>query len=183
MQAQIKKSELVLNGYAVDGNGGHSNQYAVMPFSSQEMATVFEKIDAFKNFFLQGRPFNLNDLLSKIATPAGKKSFLVFKQHKYITVPTENIAYFYIKYDSSVLVCFDRQEYSVNYSLEQIQQLLAERQFFRLNRQYLINFDAVKEVEHYFARKLLVNLTVATPEKLLVAKEKVRTFLNWLESR
>jgi len=52
-----------------------------------------------------------------------------------------------------------------------------------LNRQYLVNFDAVKEVEHYFARKLLVNLTVATPEKLLVAKEKVRTFLDWLESR
>jgi len=49
MQAQIKKSELVLNGYAVDGNGSNSNQYAVMPFSNQEIATVFEKIDAFKN--------------------------------------------------------------------------------------------------------------------------------------
>src|SRR5881227_3256214 len=80
----------------------------------------------------------------------GKKSFLVFKHNKYKIIPTENIAFFYIKYESTVIVCFDRQEYSVNYSLEQILQLVSDLQFFRLNRQYLINFDAVKEVEHYF---------------------------------
>jgi two-component system, LytTR family, response regulator LytT len=113
----------------------------------------------------------------------GKKSFLVFKHNKYKIIPTENIAIFYIKYDSSVITCFDRQEYSVNYSLEHIQHLLSDLQFFRLNRQYLINFDAVKEVEHYFARKLLVKLIVPVTEQLLVSKEKARSFLRWLENR
>src|SRR4030095_5577543 len=70
----------------------------------------------------------------------GKKSFLVFNRNKYLTVPTDTIAFFYIKYDATVIVTFDRNEYSVNYSLEQIQQLLPEHQFYRLNRQYLINF-------------------------------------------
>jgi len=113
----------------------------------------------------------------------GKTSFLVFNTNKYFIVPTENIAFFNVKYDSSILVSFDRQEYFVNYSLEQIQHLLSEKQFFRLNRQYLINFHAVKEVEYYFARKLLVNLTVPASEKLLVPKEKASRFLNWLENR
>jgi len=80
-------------------------------------------------------------------------------------------------------VCFDQEEYSVSYSLDQIQQLVPEEQFFRLNRQYLANFNAVKEAEHYFARKLLVKLTIPVSEKLIVSKEKGKRFLNWLENR
>jgi DNA-binding LytR/AlgR family response regulator len=114
---------------------------------------------------------------------AGKKSFLVFKHNKYLVIPTERIALFYIKYDSTVIVTFDKQEHSVNYSLEQVQQLLPPYQFFRLNRQYLINANAIKEAEHYFARKLLVTPTLPFPDKLIVSKEKARNFLDWLESR
>jgi DNA-binding LytR/AlgR family response regulator len=113
----------------------------------------------------------------------GKKCFLVFKQNKYLTIPTKTIAFFYIKYDSPMIVCFDGQEYFVNFSLDQLQQLLPETQFFRLNRQYLVNFNAVKEVEHYFARKLLVKLTITAPEKLIVSKEKATKFLHWLGNR
>ena len=113
----------------------------------------------------------------------GKKSFLVYYRNKYMTVPTETIAFFYIKYEAAVIVTFDKQEYSVNYSLEQIQQLLSDQQFYRVNRQYLINFNSIKEVEHYFARKLLVIPAIVFPDKLIVSKEKARTFLDWLENR
>jgi DNA-binding LytR/AlgR family response regulator len=144
---------------------------------------AFEKIDAVKDLFQQNILPNLDELLTRFAAKTGKKSFLVFKNNKYITVPTENVAFFYVKYESSMIMCFDRQEYFVNHSLENIQNLLTDKQFFRLNRQYLINFQAVKEVEHYFARKLLVNLSVPVPEKLLVPKEKVSQFLHWLDNR
>lgn len=126
---------------------------------------------------------DLTELLTRLAKPAGKRSFLVFKNNKYLNVLTENIAFFYVRYESPVIMCFNKEEYFVNYSLEQIQQLLPEKQFFRLNRQYLINFHAVKEVEHYFARKLLVNPVIPTKEKLLVSKEKVSVFLHWLDDR
>jgi DNA-binding LytR/AlgR family response regulator len=137
----------------------------------------------FKNFFQQVRLPLMNDLLKKLINSTGKKSFLVFKNNKYVNVLTENIALFYIKYDSPMIMCFDKQEYFVNYSLEQIQNLVSEKQFYRLNRQCLINFDAVKEVEHYFARKLLVNSTVPTKDKLIVSREKVTEFLHWLDNR
>jgi DNA-binding LytR/AlgR family response regulator len=113
----------------------------------------------------------------------GKKSFLVFNRNKYMTVLTENIAFFYVKFNRTVFTTFDKQEYGVIYSLEQIQQLLPEQQFFRLNRQYLMNFAAIKEVELFLARKLLVVPTVSFPEKLLVSKEKARGFLRWMEER
>jgi two-component system response regulator LytT len=171
MDTQLKKT---------DAAYGKSSLTVV---GANEIMTAFEKAGQVKNLFQENRQINLNDRLTTLTTPAGKKSFLVFRHHKYMTVPTENIAFFYVKYESTVIVSFDGQEYSVNYSLEHIQHLLSEQQFFRLNRQYLINFNAVKEVEHYFARKLLVKLIAPAAEKLLVSKEKARSFLRWLENR
>jgi two-component system response regulator LytT len=113
----------------------------------------------------------------------GKSSFLVFKHNKYFIVSTENIAFFYIKHETTTIVCFDRQEYFLNNSLENVQALLSDKQFFRLNRQYLVSFKAVKEVEHYFARKLLVNLVIPSIDKLIVSKEKLSSFLHWLDNR
>jgi two-component system response regulator LytT len=61
--------------------------------------------------------------------------------------------------------------------------LLVANQFFRLNRQYLINFNIVKEVEHYFARKMIVCPVIPMKDKLLVPREKVSEFLQWLDNR
>ena len=164
-------------------NNMTSGRYTLHPVGINPIDATLTGTDELKMFFQQLRLPNLDDLLAKLSTPAGKKSFLVFKNNKYINVLTETIAFFYINYESSAIMCFDKQEYFVTHSLDQIQSLLGEKQFFRINRQYLVNFNAIKEVEHYFARKLLVNPVVATRDKLLVPKEKVRQFLNWLDDR
>jgi two-component system response regulator LytT len=136
-----------------------------------------------KSLFTDNNQVDQDDQLAIPLSRAGKKSFLVFRNNKYVTVSTDTIAFFHVRNECSIIVCFDRQEYFVNYSLEQIQHVLSELQFFRLNRQSLINFNAVKEVEHYFARKLLVNLIIPVTEKLVVSKEKASSFLRWLENR
>jgi two-component system response regulator LytT len=183
METQTKTTDQISNGYALDASRVNGLDYIQNFFSREEIMTAFEKILEFRNFFQQNYNINQENQLAGLQGSTGKKSFLVFNQNKYITVPTENIAFFYIKYESPIIVCFDKQEYFVNYSLEQVQNLLPEKEFFRLNRQYLVNFNAVKEVEHYFARKLLVNLTVPAKDKLLVSKEKVTCFLHWLDNR
>jgi two-component system response regulator LytT len=183
METQTKTTDLISNGYALDAARVNGLDYVQNFFSREEIMTAFEKILEFRNLFQQNRPATLESRSTVVAASASKKSFLVFKHNKYISVPTESIAFFYIKYESPVIVCFDKHEYFVNYSLEQIQNLLGEKEFFRLNRQYLVSFNAVKEVEHYFARKLLVNLVVPTNDKLLVSKEKVSSFLHWLDNR
>lgn len=81
------------------------------------------------------------------------------------------------------IMTFGRKDYPFTPSLEDIYKLLSPTQFYRLNRQYLVNFSAIKEVEHYFARKLLVKLNVPTEDKLIVGKDKATHFLNWMESR
>ncbi|MGN7823309.1 LytR/AlgR family response regulator transcription factor [Chitinophaga sp. 22536] len=169
--------------YALDAIKANGVDYLLKPFSEDDLSKALEKVDNFRNFFQQHSGGNLEDLIRKISVDEGKKSFLVFKNNKYLTVQTDQIAYIYIKYTSPSIVTFKGEEYTITQSLDQVQQQLSAKQFYRLNRQYLINFTAIREVEHYFARKLLVNLHVNTPEKLLIGKEKTAVFLRWLEER
>ena len=120
-------------------------------------------------------------LEEKTVTP--KTCYLVFKNQKYYTVKTEDIAYFYIFNNGVNLVSFDKKEYCLNQSLKQITESVSDKQFCRINRKYLINFNAIKEVEHYYNRKLCVILNIATPEVLLINKENATSFLSWLGER
>jgi two-component system, LytTR family, response regulator LytT len=170
--------------YSLEAFKRNGVDYVLKPFSKDDIGEALRKVDELKNFFQQqvAQP-DINELLSKLGAPAGKTSFLVFQQQKYKTVQTENIAFFYVKHNATWIMCFDKTEYVINQSLDQVVAAVSAKQFFRLNRQYLVNFKAIKEVEHYFLRKLHVKLTFETSEKLLVNKEKAHSFLSWMEER
>src|SRR4051812_44501921 len=120
METQSVNNSLAANGYVLEAPKTNGIDYVLKFFSKDDIISAFEKIIEFKNFFQENRSINLEDQMAGLKVHTGKKSFLVFKQNKYITVPTENIAFFYIKYESPVIMCFDQQEYFVNYSLDQI---------------------------------------------------------------
>lgn len=169
--------------YSLEAFKRNGVDYVVKPFSKDDIKNAFAKVDELKNFFQQQVVPDLGDLLAKLGTSPAKTSFLVFKNQKYATVQINDIAFFYIRNDSTSIMCFDQQEFSLTQSLDQVAASVSSQQFFRVNRQYLVNFKAIKEVEHYFLRKLYVKLSIETPEKLLINKEKSHSFLRWMEER
>ena len=169
--------------YSLEAFKRNGVDYVLKPFSKTDIQEAFQKVDGLQNFFQQKVIPDLSNLLTKLSSPAGKESFLVFKNQKYTTVQTENIAFFYIRNDASTIMCFDKQEFALSQSLDQITTMVSSKQFFRVNRQYLVNFKAIKEIEHYFLRKLFVKLVMETADKLLINKEKTPAFLSWMEDR
>lgn len=173
------------DNYAIEAFKANGIDYLLKPFKKEHIESALDKLSNLRSYFSAEKPLvpDLELLLKKLGEPDGKKSFLVFSKNKYLTVKTESIAFFYIHNESTCIVTFDHHEYPIPQPLEEVQNIVPSAQFYRLNRQYLVNFDAVKEVEHYFSRKLFVKLTVPTAEKLLIGKEKVSGFLSWLENR
>lgn len=171
--------------YAIEAFKTNGIDYLLKPFKKEHIEAALAKLDQLKSYFSSEKQLapDLEMLLRKLGEPEGKKSFLVFRQNKYVTVKTDSIAFFYIHNEITSIRTFDQQEYSISQPLEEVQAIVPASQFYRLNRQYLVNFEAIKEVEHYFSRKLFIKLTIPTPEKLLIGKEKVSHFLGWLENR
>jgi two-component system response regulator LytT len=173
------------NDYALEGFKSNGIDYLLKPFSEESIRGALEKVEGFKNFFQQHADAadNLDQVLNPTLSNEGKSSFLVFKQNKYVIVPTEQIAFFYIKNDAPTIMTFEQKEFVLSQSLDEVHQQLSALQFFRINRQYLINFKAIDAVEPYFARKLFVKLLIPSPDQLLVGKDKATAFLTWLEHR
>jgi len=81
------------------------------PLPGNEHLTVVRKTaDDYKDFIQKVRLSGLDDLFARLTNTIGKKSFLVFKNNKYINVLTDNIAAFQIRYESSLILCFDKQD-------------------------------------------------------------------------
>lgn len=171
--------------YALDAFKANGVDYILKPFSADAIRAAFDKLDRIGKVFGNDHvPAEMiKQLLNAHQPKASKQSFLVFNKGKYVTVPVGDVAYIYIRNEQTTLVTFDQHSFVIDQSLEETTEQLDGKDFFKLNRQYLLSFKAIKEVEHYFGRKLLIKLTIPTDDKLLVGKDKTTAFLHWLDNR
>jgi len=169
--------------YSIQAFKQNGIDYILKPFSAEDIQSALGKADQLSRFYQANTPPDFSDLIARLTVPAGKSSFLVFHQQKYITIATDTIAFFYVQHNATCIMSFDQKEYVINLSLDQVASQVAEQQFFRANRQYLVNFKAIKQVEPFFMRKLYVRLLFDTKEKILVNKEKAPKLLAWMENR
>lgn len=109
-----------------------------------------------------------------------KTALLIPAGDKLIPLPVKNIAYIYTEEKIVRAVGFDGKETFIDQNLEEISSQLDPRQFFRANRQYIVARGAVKDVSLWFNGRLSVNLTVKTPERILVSRVHSREFKEWI---
>jgi DNA-binding LytR/AlgR family response regulator len=108
-------------------------------------------------------------------------SFLVSWKDKIIPVKHEDIAVFGLEYKSTFLVTFDHQKLFVSYTLDELESICGNS-FYRANRQFLVNREAIVEATYLSARKLFVKLKISGEYDITVAKAKVPEFLSWLKN-
>ena len=77
---------------------------------------------------------------------------------------------------------FDGASYPIDRTLEALQNILPEGDFFRANRQFIISRRAVEEITVWFGSRLSLSLTVPTPEKIIISKARVPEFKAWLRA-
>ena len=76
----------------------------------------------------------------------------------------------------------ENRRFVIDQTLEQLEKLLDPRQFFRLNRAYFAQHDAIQDIIHYTNSRLKTVLTPAAPEgDVLISRERVPAFRAWLE--
>ena len=109
----------------------------------------------------------------------GKRSVLVYHKEKIVPVNVSDIAFFYLKDDGLTLVTFAKQHYTIQKTLEEIEKI-AGVGFYRVNRQCLVNREAIRDVSQDLGRRLQVNLLVPCEEMIIVGRARVSDFLAWL---
>jgi len=168
--------EYALNAFKTNGI-----DYILKPSTSQTIADALAKYRSLRETF-GGKIQRYDSILDALIKRESSKyaSILVYHKEKILPVKMDEIALFYIDNEVTYLLTFASQKYVAGKTLEELEQLSGSN-FFRINRQYLVNRKAVIDASRYFLRKLSVNLSIPYKEKILVSKEKTPQFLNWLE--
>jgi DNA-binding LytR/AlgR family response regulator len=73
------------------------------------------------------------------------------------------------------------RDYAISYSLDQLEDLLDPSRFFRINRKYIVSSLAISDIVSCSKSRLQVRLHSNKSEDLLVSREKVQQFKQWLE--
>lgn len=166
--------------YALKAFEVNSIDYLLKPISKEALERAVTK---YHNLGRGLEQQQLDVLLKQLgAKPKFKSCFLLPERDKLVPLPTSDIAYAYIDTKTVKLVTFDDKTYYMNQTLDDILAQLDPQMFFRANRQFLISRNAVKDVSVWFGNKLAINLTVETPEKVIVSKARVAEFKTWFVS-
>ena len=167
--------EYALNAFKTNGI-----DYVLKPFTEASIAQALNKYHSLCRGSSPDR-ISYDSIFDLFVNkmPQKTSSILITYKDKIIPVKTDHIALFYIVSEETKLLTFDHQTYVLNKSLEELEKLCGD-DFFRVNRQYLINRKAVKDAAHFFSRKLVVNLSVPFKDPITISKEKTPQFLDWL---
>ncbi len=168
--------------YALRAFEANGIDYILKPFDRQTIETALAKYTKLKNSIIQNS-INFEELLRQIMPKKRtvQSSVLVYKNDKILPVRFDSIALFYIENEITHLITFENKHFTINKTIENLEEI-APVDFYRVNRQFLINRKAVKEASQYFARKLSLTLTLPFNETITVSKNKVTDFLEWLSN-
>ncbi len=163
--------------YAVRAFKYNSIDYLLKPVDPKELQTAFEKLMSQKS---QENP-SLEGLLNFLQPKTFRTRFLLPYKDGYKTLLVSDVAYFYSEFKITRVKLYNDSEEVVPHTLEELEQQLDPKLFFRANRQFIIHIDAIQQVHNHFNGKLKVDIKNNPETEIIVSREKAGFLKNWLD--
>lgn len=112
---------------------------------------------------------------------AYKARFLVRAGDRLRAIGTDQIAYFYAEDKGVYLVDAQQRRFVLDYTLEELEQMLNPAVFYRLNRKFLVRLPAVCDIRMQPGGRLSVELVPRPQVPVLVSRERATAFKAWLD--
>jgi len=165
--------------YAIKAFKVNSVDYLLKPIDLEDLIKAIDKYqDLYKDHEVS------NDKISHIYDQLVKKfktRFFVKIGIHFQSVIVEDIACFFIQERGTFLKTKVGKNYDLDYSLDQVQKMVDPEQFFRINRNYIINLDSITDIVGYSSNRLRVMLKNFDHLDLIVSRDKTTEFKRWLD--
>ena len=169
--------------YALRAFEVNSIDYLLKPVSRISLQRALDKLKRFSTLY---QPQENAELIRKVAdtilrgTASYKSSLLVSVRDKLIPIRVNSIAYIYLEDKSAVAVQHDGTKCRIGGLLDEIMKQLDPSLFYRANRQFIISKSAITDITTWFSSRVVVNLNVEVPERIVVSRTNVQELKKWL---
>lgn len=164
--------------YALQAFKVNSVDYLLKPFKEEDLRRALDKLDRLTGAE-RAEERERRDKMVAEAQPS-VETMLVRYKDKIIPVKMDDVAFFYTFAERVTLTTLEGITYPVDKTLEALNGQLPADRFFRANRQFIVSRNAVKDIAVWFGSRLALNLTIETPERIIISKARVPEFKAWL---
>ena len=169
--------------YAIQAFEVNSVDYLLKPIQEERLAQTIEKVRNLPQQKVQDKSVLFDEfktILSR-SNREYKSRFLCKIGTKIKSVPVENIRYFYSEDKITFIVDHNGNRYPINNTLDEIDQIVDPKYFFRINRKYIIHFESIDEISPYFKGRLKIKLAPHIVDDIVISTDKSPIFKAWLD--
>lgn len=167
--------------YALKAFKLNSIDYLLKPIDNEELEMAIKKyksqnstskidLHAFKSLLTEENP----------SEKTYRKRFTSKVGQHLKVFSTEDIECFFSENKGTYLHTKTNRNYLLDTILENLENELDPKKFFRVNRKFIVKIDAIKDIIHYSNSRLKVELKNYSGDMIIVSRERVKDFKAWL---
>jgi len=185
-QVEVKSAIIFTTAYdeyALKAFKLNSIDYLLKPIDDEELEAA---IDKFRENLPEPHDLlvDINQIKKLLINPLDinyKKRFTIKVGQHLRVVDTQDIECFYSDQKATYCYTIDKKNYLLDVSLEQLEDQLDPLKFYRVNRKFIINIEAIADIISYTNSRLEVKLKHFSDHEIIVSRERVKDFKKWLE--
>lgn len=167
--------------YALQAFKENTIDYLLKPIKVNELSAAIEK---FKRLHLSEKT-DLKQLAASMMRDSSGHSYLkrmlIRFSNSFKLVDMSDVSYFYTKDKITFLVLRSNgKRFPADYPLDKLETMLDPEFFFRINRQFIINIAAIREMHPYSKSRVRVDLDPPSDLETVVSTERSSEFKRWL---
>lgn len=175
------------NEYAIDAFKANSIDYLLKPIGFEAISEAINKFKKLKTRLQEpgqsgaSSVIDLQSALQMLSKREYKTRFMVKIGEHIKSVTTDQINLFYAEGRNAYIVTKEGRRLIIDYKLETLDEMLDPRKFFRVNRTFIVEIDAIKDVLVYSNSRLKIILHQDFDREIIVSREKVGSFKQWFD--
>ncbi len=187
-QVTVKKPVIfttAFNEFALDAFKVNSIDYLLKPITFTALAASMQKLQSMREQFHSGAEHGdrIQHAFANLKTKEYKTRFMVKLGEHIRSITTDQISLLYADGRDVYLVTTQNRKFIIDYTLEALESILDPKIFFRPNRTFILNINAIKDVLVYSNSRLRITLTQDFDKEIIVSREKVNEFKEWFDGQ
>lgn len=170
------------NEYALKAFKVNSIDYLLKPVDNDELKAALTKWQT-----LTAQPAVPAKMMESIAsamqmlTKKYKERFVVKVGEHLRTLEVSEIGFFFSQEKTTFAQTADQRKHILDFTMDQLDELLNPSVFFRINRKYIVSMKAIQDMVSYTNSRLKLKLKGCDDNGIIVARERVQEFKDWLD--
>jgi two-component system, LytTR family, response regulator len=171
------------NEYALDAFKVNSIDYLLKPVTFDDLSASLQKFENLREQMAstEAKQATIKSLAEGHVNKTYKERFMVKVGDHIRSITIDQVLFFFADGRDVYLVTSQLRKFIIDFTLEALEEILHPKNFFRVNRSYILHIPFIQDVMVYSNSRLKISTLPAWDKEIIVSREKVNEFKDWFD--